>query len=97
LRHLCHLHNRELNGNFPKFKGGSIEAVNGKVPTKSGAYRAAIVYRCPKKVTNGRTKTTLKELWNLLGEHEIIQVRGIAREEKKVVFQMATRLCLELE
>jgi hypothetical protein len=51
LRHLCHLQNRELNRNVPKFKGGSIEAV--KVPTKSGTYRAAIVYHCHKKVTDG--------------------------------------------
>jgi hypothetical protein len=42
----------------PKFKGGgAIEAV--KIPTKSGAYCAAIVYRCPKKVVNDKTKTII--------------------------------------
>jgi len=40
-----------------KFKGGKVEAV--KIPTKSGSYCAAIVYRCPKKVRTDRTKTLI--------------------------------------
>eukprot|EP00980_Cylindrotheca_fusiformis_P019502 scaffold6749_cov113-Cylindrotheca_fusiformis.AAC.2 len=40
---------------------------------------------------------SLKEIWTMLQEHEIVQIRGIARDEKKLVFQLATRLCLELE
>lgn len=42
---------------LPKFKGGKVEAV--KIPTKSGSYCAAIVYKCPKKVRNERTKTLI--------------------------------------
>ena len=42
---------------LPKFKGGTVEAV--KIPTKSGSYCAAIVYKCAQKVTTDRTKTII--------------------------------------
>eukprot|EP00980_Cylindrotheca_fusiformis_P030593 scaffold25083_cov117-Cylindrotheca_fusiformis.AAC.1 len=41
----------------PKFKGVVKEAV--KIPTKSGAYCAAIVYRCPQGAANDSTKTLI--------------------------------------
>lgn len=41
----------------PRFKGASVEAV--KIPTKTGAYCAAIVYRCPAEKVDDNTKTII--------------------------------------
>lgn len=40
---------------------------------------------------------TITNLWNALSENELVQVRGIAREERKLVFGIAERICAELE
>ena len=40
---------------------------------------------------------TLAQAWDMLKSNELIQIRGIAREDKKMVFTVATRLCFELE
>jgi hypothetical protein len=43
------------------------------------------------------SESTMQDIWKLLNENELVQIRGIAREDKKHVFGLADRLCLELE
>ena len=40
---------------------------------------------------------TITDLWKALLENELVQVRGVARDERKLVFGIAERLCAELE
>ena len=40
---------------------------------------------------------TINEIWKLLQTHELIQIRGVAKGDKRSVFTVASRLCLELE
>ena len=40
---------------------------------------------------------TLDQVWNMLQSDELVQIRGISKDDKKLTFTVATRLCLELE
>jgi hypothetical protein len=90
--------NDQINSELVDFPTPAQKRELKKEASKRQARKKLLSFSLPQEESFGNfSDETLNELWNLLGDHEIIEVRGIAREEKKVVFQMATRLCLELE
>jgi hypothetical protein len=88
----------QINSELVDFPTPAQKMELKKEASKRQARKKIISFSLPQEESFGNfSDETLKELWNLLGEDEIIEVRGIAKDEKKVAFQVATRLCLELE
>ena len=59
----------------PRFRGGSVEAV--KIPTKTGAHVAAIVYRVPTEAQNESTRTIIYSHGNATDAGAMFPIQSI--------------------
>jgi hypothetical protein len=88
----------QINSELVDFPTPSQKMQVRKEASKRQARKKLTYFSLPAEDTHGNfADETLEEIWKLLNENEIVQIRGISRDAKKMTFSVATRLCLELE
>lgn len=88
----------QINSELVEFPTPAQKIELKKEANKRLARKKLPFFKMPEDESFGSfSDETLTEIWGMLQEHELILIRGIAIPEKKIVFQLATRLCLELE
>ena len=90
--------NVDDDSGFVDFPTPEQKSALRKEASKRQARKKLATLHIPGEETYGPfSEGTMETIWGLLREHELLQVRGISKEERRHVFGLAERLCLELE
>mmetsp|Transcript_31266 Transcript_31266/g.52124 ORF Transcript_31266/g.52124 Transcript_31266/m.52124 type:complete len:252 (+) Transcript_31266:258-1013(+) len=90
--------NPECGSELVSFPTPSQRAEIKKEASRRKARKQLPFFSFPLEETNGAWSTdTYQAVWNLLVNHEIVQLKGICREERKHVWQTAKQFCEQME